>query len=154
MFSGEDSSGDALNNAGQFATWAISQTTCNNMSNEQVDWAALAQQWIQMKESTSYVAPVVAPPPPTGMPAINTYEEKGEADMEVVKEDENGFAENSGNGSTDGANNISNGIYRIQPGWQSAWYPDQSQWRKYRIENGEFNVIILVRMRLLCGFAS
>lgn len=52
-----------------------------NLDN--VDWAALAQQWIHMQD----VALPAAPPPPIfTTPGIVTrpiYEEKGEADMEV-----------------------------------------------------------------------
>lgn len=50
---------------------------------DNVDWAALAQQWIQMQD----IVPPAAPPPPIfTTPGIVTrpiYEEKGEADMEV-----------------------------------------------------------------------
>lgn len=61
-----------------------------------VDWGELAQQWIKMKESLPpdqmHRLPD-APPPPTFNSADTSllekyYEEKGEAPMEVVKDDE------------------------------------------------------------------
>ncbi|XP_055622924.1 arginine/serine-rich protein PNISR [Toxorhynchites rutilus septentrionalis] len=73
-----------------------------NMSNDQVDWAALAQQWIQMKETLPADMVPPAPPPPIisdhyasnsresssdGM-RLGTIDEQGEAPMEVEKEEE------------------------------------------------------------------
>ncbi|XP_044762007.1 arginine/serine-rich protein PNISR [Coccinella septempunctata] len=46
MYSGSDSTESA--NYGQ---WPLNPAFFQNMPNEQVDWAALAQQWIQMKEA-------------------------------------------------------------------------------------------------------
>ncbi|CAG9823171.1 unnamed protein product [Phaedon cochleariae] len=46
MYSGSDS-----NESQKFPQWALNPATYQNLSNEQVDWAALAQQWIIMKES-------------------------------------------------------------------------------------------------------
>lgn len=53
---------------------------------ENVDWAALAQQWIHMQDTSA--PPPSAPPPPTFTRTLAQvqrpiYEEKGEADMEV-----------------------------------------------------------------------
>lgn len=128
MFSGEDSSGDPFNSKNQFAAWALSQAACNTSNNENVDWAALAQQWIQMKESCSMNNyggndnnddNMPAAPPP---PQISTrdYEEKGEAPMEVVKEDEMIF---SGHGQ-DNTNSLS---FSNQTEWQSTWFQNQAQ---------------------------
>lgn len=73
-----------------------------NMSNDQVDWAALAQQWIQMKETLPANMVPAAPPPPIisnnygsnsresfsdGM-HTGSIEEQGEAPMEVEREEE------------------------------------------------------------------
>lgn len=66
----------------------MNQATYENLDN--VDWAALAQQWIHMQDITP---PPPAPPPPIfTTPGIVTrpqiYEEKGEADMDVSLADE------------------------------------------------------------------
>ncbi|KAL9694977.1 hypothetical protein quinque_014262 [Culex quinquefasciatus] len=70
-----------------------------NMSNDQVDWAALAQQWIQMKETLPpEMVPAAPPPPPViswnqSPPAaatLETIDEQGEAPMEVEKEEDPG----------------------------------------------------------------
>lgn len=47
--------------------WALNPVAYQNMENDQVDWATLAQQWIQMKETvppSSQQTPVPPPPPP------------------------------------------------------------------------------------------
>lgn len=56
MYSGSDSTESA--NYGQ---WPLNPAFFQNMPNEQVDWAALAQQWIQMKEAGP---PIPEPKPP------------------------------------------------------------------------------------------
>lgn len=56
--------------------WALNPTAYQNVDSSQVDWAALAQQWIAMKEA----AAIVAVPPP---PSIKPDTEEGEAPMEV-----------------------------------------------------------------------
>lgn len=53
MYSGSDS-----NESQKFPQWTLNPATYQNMSNDQVDWAALAQQWIIMKEA--------GPPPVPG----------------------------------------------------------------------------------------
>ncbi|XP_058443190.1 arginine/serine-rich protein PNISR-like [Malaya genurostris] len=72
-----------------------------NMSNDQVDWAALAQQWIQMKETLPANMVPAAPPPPIisdnyvsnsreSIPdgARSGSTEQGEAPMEVEREED------------------------------------------------------------------
>lgn len=83
----------------------ISQPTENQWSNpsnfqvdlDTVDWAALAQQWITMKETSThviaeqqFVAMPMAPPPPTISKPIqhDLGEEQGEAPMEVEHDEE------------------------------------------------------------------
>ncbi|CAH0720130.1 unnamed protein product, partial [Brenthis ino] len=73
MFSGKDAA-----NAAYPTQWALNPTAYQNIDSSQVDWAALAQQWIAMKE-----AAVV-----TGPPAKPDVEE-GEAPMEVENPDAN-----------------------------------------------------------------
>ncbi|XP_077291382.1 uncharacterized protein LOC143914873 isoform X2 [Arctopsyche grandis] len=77
MFSGNDTI--------EYPTqWALNPSAYQNVSNDQVDWAALAQQWIQMKEScpATPVPPApLAPPPP--IISVPVGEEGGEAPMEV-----------------------------------------------------------------------
>lgn len=76
------SSKDAANPA--YPTqWALNPTAYQNMDTSQVDWAALAQQWIAMKEAAAIVAP---PPPP---PSVKPDNEEGEAPMEVENPDHN-----------------------------------------------------------------
>lgn len=53
MYSGSDS-----NESQKFPPWTLNPASYQNMSNDQVDWAALAQQWIIMKEA--------GPPPVPG----------------------------------------------------------------------------------------
>lgn len=69
----------------------MSQSAYQNIDLDKVDWAALAQQWIHMKETcvdgTEEQIPN-APPPPRFSSAITDYEEQGEAPMEVEHEDE------------------------------------------------------------------
>ncbi|XP_030765984.1 arginine/serine-rich protein PNISR [Sitophilus oryzae] len=80
MYSGSDSA-----DSQKFKQWPINPAAYQNTPNDQVDWAALAQQWIIMKEA--------GPPPiPGEQPVILNKESKssksyidecGEAPMEV-----------------------------------------------------------------------
>uniref|UniRef100_A0A182M6P5 Uncharacterized protein n=1 Tax=Anopheles culicifacies TaxID=139723 RepID=A0A182M6P5_9DIPT len=88
---------------------AFSLAHYQNMPNDQVDWAALAQQWIKMRETWIQPMPsiVPSPPPPPSFDRENLdsadgsdihprnriaagieYEEQGEAPMEVEREDD------------------------------------------------------------------
>lgn len=72
MFSGKD----AVNPA--YPTqWAMNPTAYQNMDSSQVDWAALAQQWIAMKDAAVIVGAT------TSKPDV----EEGEAPMEVENPD-------------------------------------------------------------------
>lgn len=88
-----------LPNAGD-SQW-MSQSAYQNIDLDKVDWAALAQQWIHMKESTGPVAssdPIPnAPPPPRFTNTAIDYEEQGEAPMEVEHDEEQLSNENSVN---------------------------------------------------------
>lgn len=69
----------------------ITQSAYQNVDASTVDWAAVAQQWIHMKESFGTVNneehfPIVPPPPRISQPI--DYEEQGEAPMEVEHDDE------------------------------------------------------------------
>lgn len=79
----------------------MSQSAYQNIDLDKVDWAALAQQWIHMKESTGPVAssdPIPnAPPPPRFTNTAIDYEEQGEAPMEVEHDEEQLSNENSVN---------------------------------------------------------
>lgn len=69
----------------------MSQSAYQNIDLDKVDWAALAQQWIHMRESCAVeiTDPMPsAPPPPRISNPIPEYEEKGEAPMEVEHDDE------------------------------------------------------------------
>ncbi|EFN61795.1 Splicing factor, arginine/serine-rich 18 [Camponotus floridanus] len=78
-------SGDMFDGKDYPTQWALNPTAYQNMSNDQVDWAALAQQWIKMKETV--VPP--APPPPTINPIYSANDGSGEAPMDMdTKDDE------------------------------------------------------------------
>lgn len=101
------SSKDAANPA--YPTqWALNPTAYQNVDSNSVDWAALAQQWIAMKDAAAVMA---APPPPA--PKLD---EEGEAPMEVE--------------------NTENNDSSIPPGaeWNPAtnsWSGGWNQWGKY-----------------------
>ncbi|CAB3254565.1 unnamed protein product [Arctia plantaginis] len=76
MYSGKDAANTAYP-----TQWALNPTAYQNIDSSQVDWAALAQQWIAMKEAAAIVA---VPPAPPAKP-----EEEGEAPMEVENPDTN-----------------------------------------------------------------
>ncbi|KOX76138.1 Arginine/serine-rich protein PNISR [Melipona quadrifasciata] len=78
-------SGDMFEGKDYPTQWALNPSTYQNMSNDQVDWAALAQQWIKMKETV--VPP--APPPPSINPICPGTDGSGEAPMDMdTKEDD------------------------------------------------------------------
>ncbi|XP_018899404.2 uncharacterized protein [Bemisia tabaci] len=94
-----------MNNDYVHATqWAFNLSAYQNMANDEVDWATLAQQWIKMKETCPQMtaAMVVPPPPPPVIGPTNSAvlnkdpnKEEGEAPMEMdnIKEDtENSIA--------------------------------------------------------------
>ncbi|XP_019754093.1 arginine/serine-rich protein PNISR isoform X2 [Dendroctonus ponderosae] len=84
MFSGGDSTGSP-----KCTQWAMNPAAYQNTANDEVDWAALAQQWIIMKEA--------GPPPIPGGPELDKGKtrsggplppEGGEAEMEMDNERE------------------------------------------------------------------
>lgn len=97
MFSSNNSNSE---NSQNYPTqWALNPSAYQNVSNESVDWAALAQQWIMMKES-------VPPEHPPKHPQKEMLNEGGEAPMDVENEkdelDEQ-WAENSNSTPSGGA---------------------------------------------------
>lgn len=104
--------------------WPLNQAAYQNVANDQVDWAALAQQWIYMKETCTTDELLTAPPPPI-ISKPDFHDEKGEAPMEVEKEDEQ-FISNFPHASVP---------VEAQPNWQDSYPPTQQQqpWRKSRI---------------------
>lgn len=94
--------------------WALNPSAYQNIDANQVDWAALAQQWIAMKEAT---VTLVAPPPPS----IKQDEETGEAPMDVETSDTAIDIPPIGAGdSIQGWSNNSN-----------SWGNDWNQWGKF-----------------------
>ncbi|XP_078039422.1 uncharacterized protein LOC144471343 isoform X1 [Augochlora pura] len=77
-------SGDMFEGKDYPTQWALNPSAYQNMSNDQVDWAALAQQWIKMKETV--VPP--APPPPTINPICSGTDGSGEAPMDMDTKDD------------------------------------------------------------------
>lgn len=113
---------EMMNTKNSETHWPLNQAAYQNVSNDQVDWAALAQQWIYMKETCTTDELLAAPPPP--IISKQDFEEQGEAPMEVEKEDEQ-FGENT----PDFQSNVDDAQANWQPGWQTS----QSQWRKSNI---------------------
>lgn len=109
--------------------WPLNQAHYQNMPNNQVDWAALAQQWIIMKEN-SPTNPSLddAPPPPQ---ISNRFdEEQGEAPMEVEKdEDEQIIHHNIPTMNSLTTTSLLGNV--VNPTWQQSWMaPAAPQWRK------------------------
>lgn len=103
MFSGKDAA-----NAAYPTQWALNPTAYQNIDSSQVDWAALAQQWIAMKEAAAIV---------TGPPAKPEIEE-GEAPMEVENPDPNSEVPGGPDGEWSSSPNT----------WGNSW----NQWGKYK----------------------
>lgn len=92
MYSGSDST-----ESPNYTQWALNPSTYQNVANEQVDWAALAQQWIIMKEAgPPPLQQQQQQPPPPVPPSIapqhrskkDTQHEGGEAPMDVENDKE------------------------------------------------------------------
>lgn len=87
MYSGSDST-----ESQNYTQWALNPSAYQNVSNEQVDWAALAQQWIIMKEAGPPVPEqaTVAPTAPVISNKVKkeVLNEGGEAPMDVENEKE------------------------------------------------------------------
>lgn len=108
MFSGGDSS-EAMNNFNQASMTPFQFMTQAMAAGQNIDWAQLAQQWIQMRDNNTPMvdapaAPMTSVPPPPNLSAFglnvdnclmpNLYNtnnkqfvEKGEADMDMDEED-------------------------------------------------------------------
>lgn len=110
--------------------WPLNQAAYQNVANDQVDWAALAQQWIYMKETCTTDDLLTAPPPPI-ISKPDFQDEKGEAPMEVEREDEQ---------ITDFPH--ASVPAEAQPNWQDSYPPTQQQqpWRKSRIFHELINI--------------
>lgn len=78
--------------------WPLNKADYQDLANDQVDWAALAQQWIHMKETCTTDDLLAAPPPPIissgsgdqsgNIRSSRLHEEKGEAPMEMDRDDD------------------------------------------------------------------
>ncbi|KAF5280233.1 hypothetical protein FQA39_LY18093 [Lamprigera yunnana] len=83
MYSGNDSTGSH-----NYNPWPLNPAAYQNTPNDQIDWAALAQQWIIMKEAGPPVPEQLTAPPPPKIQKTkkdNSFE-GGEAPMEVENE--------------------------------------------------------------------
>lgn len=113
MYSGSDST-----ESQNLAQWALNPSNYQNMSNDQVDWAALAQQWIIMKEA--------GPPPPMVSGASESKQssafkkevlnEGGEAPMDVENDKEESNNDWNQPGDWNWSQNPS-------WGWNNTWTP-------------------------------
>lgn len=72
MYSGSDST-----ESQNYTQWALNPSTYQNVSSEHVDWAALAQQWIIMKE---------AGPPPVQQITVTPQQRSSSAKKDVQNE--------------------------------------------------------------------
>lgn len=92
MYSGSDSA-----ESQSYTQWALNPAAYNNVGSDAVDWAALAQQWIIMKEAGPPMPDQMpnAPPAPTisKLHKKETLNEGGEAPMDVEndKDDDNSW---------------------------------------------------------------
>uniref|UniRef100_A0A1B6C1L6 Uncharacterized protein n=1 Tax=Clastoptera arizonana TaxID=38151 RepID=A0A1B6C1L6_9HEMI len=74
-------------NSGYPTQWALNPSAYRDVSNEEVDWASLAQQWIKMKETfPAEQVPPAPPPPPIRSEEVPDIE-GGEAPMDMSKDD-------------------------------------------------------------------
>lgn len=87
MFSGGDSSEEGMNNRNKMHSFPLAAQSISTMGSNNIDWASLAQQWIQMKDFSDTM-PEAPPPPNISNVKEKSFEEQGEADMEVEKDDE------------------------------------------------------------------
>ncbi|XP_063241203.1 arginine/serine-rich protein PNISR isoform X5 [Bacillus rossius redtenbacheri] len=91
----------------QYSQWALNPSAYQNVSHEEVDWAALAQQWIQMKETCPVDQVPPAPPPPvigdTSAPKKGAGSEAGEAPMDMELKDDPDSSNASNSNSQDAA---------------------------------------------------
>lgn len=118
MFSGSDST-----ESQNYTQWALNPATYQNVNTENVDWAALAQQWIIMKEAGPPVPDQVPPAPPA--PKISnksnseSLKEGGEAPMDVEHD-----RSDSNHQWSDGSDSQWNWQHQNQPppwGWGNSW---------------------------------
>lgn len=86
------STGSGSHDGSSYPTqWALNPSAYQNVASDQVDWAALAQQWIMMKEAAPLDSQITqAPPPPTTTSSSkkDVVDEGGEAPMDVENEKE------------------------------------------------------------------
>lgn len=86
------STGSGSHDGSSYPTqWALNPSAYQNVANDQVDWAALAQQWIMMKESATPDPQISQPPMPPAASVDNATkkdDEGGEAPMDVENDKE------------------------------------------------------------------
>lgn len=117
MYSGSDSTGSQ-----NYNQWPLNPAAYQNTPNEQIDWAALAQQWIIMKEAGPPVPDqITAPiPPPTVLKVKkDNLAEGGEAPMEVENEKEDDTQPHWNDNNT--ADSSWNWNQQQQWGWSNTW---------------------------------
>jgi arginine/serine-rich splicing factor 18 len=114
MYSGSDST-----ESQNYPQWALNPSTYQNMSNDQVDWAALAQQWIIMKEAGP---PPVIPTEQKPKPKKEPLNEGGEAPMDVENEKEE-ISSDWNSGQNQQGNEWSWNAQNQSWGWNNTWTP-------------------------------
>lgn len=127
MYSGGNDSTESQS----YTQWALNPATYNNVSSDQVDWAALAHQWIIMKEAGPPIpeqVPNVPPPPNISKGRKEQLNEGGEAPMDV--ENDNDKDDDDTLWNNDGVNPPWNWQQQQQQqqssqtgqsNWQSSW---------------------------------
>lgn len=118
MYSGSDSTESA--NYGQ---WPLNPAFFQNMPNEQVDWAALAQQWIQMKEAGP---PIPEPKPPNNISEVKEIPQVQKKILPPINSEDN-VANSSWNSAPNSVEPYdSSWNWKAQPNWEwgnPAWNP-------------------------------
>lgn len=102
--------------------WALNPSAYQNVANDQIDWAALAQQWIMMKEAAPVEAPITQATLPAAAPASTstnkkeTADEGGEAPMDVENDkEEPDWTADVGSGGQEWSN------WQQNWGWNASW---------------------------------
>lgn len=124
MFSGSDST-----ESQNYTQWALNPSAYQNVSSENVDWAALAQQWIIMKEAGPPVpgqatAASASAPKTRSKSKKDTLTEAGEAPMDVENEKDENAAGSQGFESSSNQAPVTDSWNwnQQQPwGWNNTW---------------------------------
>lgn len=126
------------------------QAVYQNVDLEKVDWAALAQQWIHMKEACPNEEPILEAPPPPNISKpdrLDLLEEQGEAPMEVERDDD--VMENEVNFSTYPMHQNDLLDLQEQPNWNNAVGAEQQNQRQWPKSSSSFYRFFLYNKQMI-----